>query len=181
MTIAAAALHAGKSEDAHANGRSFSASSLCTTRRRQHRKGDFSSTRPSATFYAANLSHSRQSISRQFSTTHATCCRLSTRGAPPRNRLVVPSTPSRTRQTLRAPRLLARNGMHYPVFLSPFCSSFPRVKPMSSSRILIMSVIGTNPILVGNVYPPRHLCGAWTPVDITPSCSTTSRQAGGAA
>src|SRR5262249_3798663 len=32
------------------------------------------------------------------------------------------------------------------------------VELVSLSRILIMSLIETNPILVGDLYPPRHLC-----------------------
>ena|SRR5215469_14564969 len=125
MMTAAAALHAGKTEDAHANGRAFSTSPPCTTRRLQHRKGDFSSTCPPSAFYSANLSHSRQLIPDQFSSAHATCCRLSTQGAPAWNRLVVPSARSRARKTLRASRLLARNGMRCSFSSSPSRSSFP--------------------------------------------------------
>jgi hypothetical protein len=126
MMTAAAALHAGKTEDAHTNGRDFVASLLYTTRLCQHGKGDFSSTYPTSSSCSANLWSSWQPVSRQLSTTHAACCRLSKQEATAWNGLVVPSTRSPTRPTLRAPHLLARNGMHYSYLFVSSCSSFPR-------------------------------------------------------
>lgn len=120
MMTAAAAVHAGKIEDAHANGHAFSASSRHTTRRSQHGKGDFSSSQHPSASRSAHLSHRRQSVSGQSSAAHAACCRLSKQGATAWNGVVVPSTRAHTWPTLRAPRLLARNGMR-----CPFSSSSP--------------------------------------------------------